>query len=63
MANTDTHTAEHAKFSGALSRLAAGSNVLFVSGLVAILATLLIPLPTFVLDIGLACSIYWQSQC
>ena len=57
MANTDTHTAEHAKFSRALSRLAAGSNVLFASGLVAILATLLIPLPTFVLDIGLACSI------
>lgn len=39
------------------TRLAAGSNVAFAAALVAILATLLIPLPTFLLDIGLACSI------
>jgi len=38
-------------------RLAANSNMIFAGGLVAILATLLIPLPTFLLDVGLACSI------
>jgi len=38
-------------------RLAANSNVVFAGALVAILATLLIPLPTFLLDIGLAFSI------
>ncbi|MCE5186606.1 MAG: flagellar biosynthesis protein FlhA [Planctomycetaceae bacterium] len=38
------------------ARLAANSNVFFAVALVAILATLLIPLPTFLLDIGLACS-------
>lgn len=37
--------------------LAARSNFIFAAGLVGILATLLIPLPTFILDIGLACSI------
>jgi flagellar biosynthesis protein FlhA len=37
--------------------LAKNSNLFFAIGLVAILATLLIPLPTFLLDIGLACSI------
>ncbi len=37
--------------------LASRSNITFAAGLVAILATLLIPLPTFLLDIGLACSI------
>ena len=37
--------------------LAKKSNLFFAIGLVAILATLLIPLPTFLLDIGLACSI------
>jgi flagellar biosynthesis protein FlhA len=39
------------------ARLAKNSNLFFAIGLVAILATLLIPLPTFLLDIGLACSI------
>ena len=38
-------------------RLSANTNFVFAAGLVAILATLLIPLPTFLLDIGLACSI------
>jgi len=39
------------------TKLATNSNIIFAAGLVAILATLLIPLPTFVLDIGIACSI------
>jgi len=39
------------------ARIAANSNIIFAAGLVAILATLLIPLPTFLLDIGIACSI------
>ncbi|MHC5157544.1 MAG: flagellar biosynthesis protein FlhA [Planctomycetota bacterium] len=39
------------------TRLAGKSNIIFAVGLVAILATLLIPLPTFLLDIGIACSI------
>ena len=38
-------------------RLASNSNIVFAAGLVAILATLLIPLPTFLLDLGLSCSI------
>ncbi len=38
-------------------RIAGNSNIIFAAGLVAILATLLIPLPTFLLDIGIACSI------
>jgi len=38
-------------------RLASKSNFIFAAGLVAVLATLLIPLPTFLLDIGLSCSI------
>jgi len=38
-------------------RIASNSNIIFAAGLVAILATLLIPLPTFLLDIGIACSI------
>jgi flagellar biosynthesis protein FlhA len=37
--------------------IATRSNIAFAAGLVAILATLLIPLPTFLLDIGLSCSI------
>ena len=41
----------------ALLRLGANTNFIFAAGLVAILATLLIPLPTYLLDIGLACSI------
>ena len=39
------------------SKLAASSNILFVIGLAVVLTTLLIPLPTFVLDVLLACSI------
>jgi flagellar biosynthesis protein FlhA len=42
---------------GTVSRIAVNSNYLFAGMLVAILATLLIPLPTLILDIGLACSI------
>ena len=38
------------------AKLAKNSNIIFAAGLVAVLATLLIPLPTFLLDIGLACS-------
>ncbi len=37
--------------------IASRSNIIFAGGLVVILATLLVPLPTFLLDIGLACSI------
>ncbi|NLK41985.1 MAG: hypothetical protein GX298_08030, partial [Planctomycetes bacterium] len=40
-----------------LLRFGGNTNFIFAAGLVAILATLLIPLPTFLLDIGLACSI------
>jgi flagellar biosynthesis protein FlhA len=42
---------------GIVSKLAINSNFVFAGMLVAILATLLIPLPTMILDIGLACSI------
>lgn len=42
---------------GLVASIASNSNFLFAAMLVAILATLLIPLPTFMLDIGLACSI------
>ena len=38
-------------------KFGSNANFVFAAGLVAILATLLIPLPTFLLDIGLACSI------
>jgi len=48
---------EDRKSSGRTNRLASNSNFLFAAGLVGILATLLIPLPTFLLDFGLACSI------
>ncbi len=41
----------------ALQRFGANTNYIFAAGLVAILATLLIPLPSYLLDIGLACSI------
>ena len=52
---TDTNKQNEA---GSLTRkLASNSNLIFAAGLVAILATLLIPLPTFLLDIGLSCSI------
>lgn len=40
-----------------VTRMAYNSNFVFAAGLVGILATLLIPLPTFLLDIGIACSI------
>ncbi len=40
-----------------VSKLAVNSNYVFAGMLVVILATLLIPLPTVILDIGLACSI------
>ena len=39
------------------SKLASRSNFIFAGGVVAVLATLLIPLPTFLLDFGLSCSI------
>jgi len=39
------------------ARLASKSNFIFAGGVVAVLATLLIPLPTFLLDVGLSCSI------
>ncbi|MBN2511357.1 MAG: flagellar biosynthesis protein FlhA [Sedimentisphaerales bacterium] len=42
---------------GLLSGIATNSNLLFAVLLVAVLATLLVPLPTIILDIGLACSI------
>jgi flagellar biosynthesis protein FlhA len=42
---------------GLLSGIATNSNLIFASLLVAVLATLLVPLPTIILDIGLACSI------
>ncbi|HEG43825.1 MAG TPA: flagellar biosynthesis protein FlhA [Phycisphaerales bacterium] len=45
------------KSSTLAERLAARSNMIFAAGLIAILATLIIPLPTFLLDIGIACSI------
>jgi len=39
------------------SRIASKSNFIFAAGVVAVLTTLLIPLPTFLLDVGLSCSI------
>lgn len=57
MTKTSTHSAEKSAGPGGFNKLAANSNILFAAGLVAILATLLIPLPTFLLDVGLACSI------
>jgi len=42
---------------GLLSGIATNSNLIFAVLLVAVLATLLVPLPTIILDIGLACSI------
>ncbi|MEN6309374.1 MAG: flagellar biosynthesis protein FlhA [Anaerohalosphaeraceae bacterium] len=44
-------------FNGLLSGIATNSNLIFAVLLVAVLATLLVPLPTIILDIGLACSI------
>ena len=40
-----------------LNRLIANNDIAFAIGLAAVLATLLIPLPTFVLDVLLSCSI------
>jgi len=53
MARTDVTT----RSDSLINTLASRSNVIFPAGLVGILATLLIPLPTFLLDVGLACSI------
>ena len=55
---TDT-TAQHSvpNTDGGKLRIGANTNIVFAAGLVAVLTTLLIPLPTFLLDIGLACSI------
>ena len=53
MAKADTKTTSNSL----TQTLASRSNMIFAAGLVGILATLLIPLPTFLLDIGLACSI------
>lgn len=50
-------TVEKKRSESLTNSLAARSNFIFAAGLVGILATLLIPLPTFLLDIGLACSI------
>ena len=53
-----TQTNDNTEGIGSLTlRLAKSSNLLFAAGLVAVLATLLIPLPTFLLDLGLSCSI------
>jgi len=46
-----------AKDPGPLGRLLAHNDALFAFGLAMVLATLLIPLPTFLLDLLLACSI------
>ena len=43
--------------SAGLKRLCAHNDILFAAGLAMILATLLVPLPTLVLDVMLACSI------
>ncbi len=53
--STGQHAKPHAE--GGALRFGGNTNFIFAAGLVAILATLLIPLPTFLLDIGLACSI------
>jgi len=46
-----------ASVNGLLSGIATNSNLIFAVLLVAVLATLLVPLPTIILDVGLACSI------
>jgi flagellar biosynthesis component FlhA len=56
MSDTVSQPVKNSAEAGKL-RLSANTNFVFAAGLVAILATLLIPLPTFLLDIGLACSI------
>ncbi|MBE0534916.1 MAG: flagellar biosynthesis protein FlhA [Phycisphaerae bacterium] len=53
MARTDLTT----RSDSLTNMLATRSNFIFAAGLVGVLATLLIPLPTFLLDLGLACSI------
>ena len=53
MKDTDTQN----QMASLTAKLASKSNLIFAGGLVAILATLLIPLPTFLLDIALSCSI------
>ncbi len=42
---------------GRLSRILANNDILFAIGVATVLATLLIPLPTFLLDLMLSCSI------
>lgn len=57
MAKKTSQLAEKQAGPSGVMKIAANSNVFFAAGLVAILATLLIPLPTFLLDVGLACSV------
>ncbi|MEJ5259686.1 MAG: flagellar biosynthesis protein FlhA [Anaerohalosphaeraceae bacterium] len=57
MTGRSAGTAEKGFGSRPIAKLAANSDFLFASGLVGVLTMLLIPLPTFLLDIGLACSI------
>ncbi|HOM60736.1 MAG TPA: flagellar biosynthesis protein FlhA [Anaerohalosphaeraceae bacterium] len=57
MASTASVSSERVFGSDRVAKLAANSDFLFAVGLVGVLATLLIPLPTFLLDVGLACSI------
>ncbi len=59
MASDRSKTSQHASGDDGLLNipLAAQSNIIMAIGLVAVLATLIIPLPTTVLDMGLACSI------
>ncbi len=42
---------------GPLNRVLANNDILFAIGVATVLATLLIPLPTFLLDLMLSCSI------
>lgn len=57
MASAPLASSEKGFHSRQIAKLAANSDFLFAAGLVGVLATLLIPLPTFLLDVGLACSI------
>ncbi len=59
MASDHSKTSQHGTGDDGLLNipLAAQSNIIMAIGLVAVLATLIIPLPTTILDMGLACSI------
>jgi len=57
MAKTTTNSPRVKTAGGPLGRLVAHNDILFAFGLAMVLATLLIPLPTFLLDLLLACSI------